>query len=361
MTETSTSAPSAEAVAERLLVSGLGFIDTVAVYLGDRLGWYRCLAAEGPATAADLAARTSTQPRYAREWLEQQAVSGWLEVTADPDPEQRRFALASATAEVLTDPGSLNYLAPLTRIFAAAAGVLPELLDAYRSGGGVSWERLGADAREGQAAMNRPWYEQLLAPALARCPEVHDPLAVPGAVIADIGCGAGWSTIALAQAYPEATVRGLDVDEPSIAMASENASQAGLSDRLTFSHVDAVSMPERAFDAVFAFECIHDMPRPVEVLRAARASLVEGGFVVVMDEAVANDFAPDGDEVERLMYGFSLLVCLPDGLSDRASVGTGTVMRRSTLERYAADAGFRSVKVMPTGEFGLWRFYLLQP
>ena len=351
----------ADAVAERLLTSTLGLVDTLAIYLGDRLGWYRSLADDGPATASELAARTQTQPRYAQEWLEQQAVAGWLAVTDDPDPHRRRFALDAPTAEVLTDPDSLNYLAPLPRLFAASAGALPELLTAYRDGGGVSWEQLGTDAREGQADMNRPWYEHQLAPALARAPEVHDLLGRDGATVADVGCGAGWSTIALARAYPSATVRGVDVDAPSIEMARVNAAGAGVGERVSFIHGDGAALAERSHDAVFAFECIHDMPRPVEVLAAAHRALTDDGVMVVMDEAVADDFAPDGDEVERLMYGFSLFVCLPDGLSSPDSVGTGTVMRRSTLEAYAHEAGFRSVEVLPTGEFGLWRFYLLRP
>jgi precorrin-6B methylase 2 len=351
----------ADAVAERLLTSTLGLVDTLAVYVGDRLGWYRSLAADGPATASELATRTRTNERYVREWLEQQAVAGWLEVTDGADPAARRFTLPRAAEEVLTDPDSLNYLAPLPRLFAASAGALPELLSAYRDGGGVSWAQLGTDAREGQADMNRPWYEHELASALARAPVVHDRLARDGTVIADVGCGAGWSTIALARAYPGATLRGLDVDGPSIAMARANAGEAGLGERVTFTHVDASTQPMRDHDAVFAFECIHDMPRPVEVLRAARESLRDDGFMVVMDEAVADEFAADGDELERLMYGFSLFICLPDGLSDPPSVGTGTVMRRSTLEAYATDAGFSSVEVLPTGEFGLWRFYLLRP
>ena len=351
----------AEAVAERLLTSTLGLVDSLAIYLGDRLGWYRSLAVDGPATARELAARTKTDPRYAREWLEQQAVAGWLGVSDDADPEQRRFTLDAATAEVLTDPGSLNYLAPLPRLFAASAGALPELLAAYRDGGGVSWERLGTDAREGQADMNRPWYERELAPALARAPAVHDRLARDGAVIADIGCGAGWSTIALARAYPAATLHGVDVDGPSVEMARANAVDAGLGGRVTFTHGDGAALADRGHDAVFAFECIHDMPRPVEVLRAARQSVADDGFMVVMDEAVADEFAPGGDDLERLMYGFSILVCLPDGLSTPGGIGTGTVMRRSTLQAYATEAGFGGVEVLPTGEFGLWRFYLLRP
>ena len=95
------------------------------------------------------------------------------------------------------------------------------------------------------------------------------------------------------------------------------------------------------------------------MLAAARASLAPGGFMVVMDEAVAEDFAPHGDELERVMYGFSLLVCLPDGMSAPGSVGTGTVMRPATLRRYAQEAGFTGFEVLPIEEFGFWRFYLL--
>ena len=107
---------------------------------------------------------------------------------------------------------------------------------------------------------------------------------------------------------------------------------------------DAASLPEGTVDVAFAFECVHDMARPVEVLGAARRALAPGGSLVVMDEAVADAFAPDGDELERMMYGFSLVVCLPDGLSSSPSVGTGTVMRPSVLRGYGEAAGFERLR-----------------
>src|SRR5690606_19897201 len=115
-----------------------------------------------------------------------------------------------------------------------------------------------------------------------------------------------------------------------------------------------------AFQAVFAFECIHDMPQPVEVLAAARRSLVPGGMVIVMDEAVADEFTAPGDDVERLMYGYSLTVCLPDGMSHRPSVGTGTVMRPATLRRYGQEAGLTRMDVLPIEDFSFFRFYRLR-
>jgi SAM-dependent methyltransferase len=356
-----------DALAQRMLDAALGAADLLAVYLGDRLGWYRSLADDGPATADELAERTGTHPRYAREWLEQQAVSGFLAVDEPgrqpgaADPGARRFRLTAPGAEVFTDPASLSYLAPLGRMLAASARHLPDLLEAYRDGGGVSWAELGVDARESQADLNRPWYQRELPRALGSVPDVHALLSRTGARVADVGCGAGWSSIAIATAYPGATVDGYDVDGPSVELARANAAEAGVADRVTFHHVDGEELPAGGFDVAFAFECLHDMPHPVAVLGAARRALADHGLMVVMDEAVADAFSAPGDELERLMYGFSLLVCLPDGMSHPDSAGTGTVMRASTLTRYAAEAGFRSVEKLPVEDFGFWRFYRLTP
>ena len=128
----------ADEVAERLFGSLLGTVEIMSVYLGDRLGWYRSLADDGPASPVELAQRTDTQVRYAREWLEQQAVAGLLSVESDGAPDDRRFTVPASTAEVMTDPTSLAYLAPLGRMFGAVGPVLPQLLEVYRHGGGVS-------------------------------------------------------------------------------------------------------------------------------------------------------------------------------------------------------------------------------
>ncbi|MCP2265612.1 class I SAM-dependent methyltransferase [Promicromonospora thailandica] len=362
-----TEAPSADAVAERLLGATLGAVDLLSVFLGDRLGWYRSLADDGPATAPQLAERTGTDARYAREWLEQQAVTGLLRLDTaldtaldtDGGPDARVFSIPPGTAEVLTDPHSLNLLAPVARMFGAVGAALPRLLDAYRTGGGVSWDDLGDDAREGQSDANRPWFEHRLADALAGVADLHDRLARAGARLLDVGSGGGWSSIALGRAYPGATVHGIDVDAPSVAMATGNARAAGVADRVTFSHGDAAALAEGPYDAAFAFECVHDMPRPVEVLAAVRRALAPGAPLVVMDEAVAETFAPDGDDVERLMYGYSLFVCLPDGRSTRPSAATGTVLRPSLLREYGAAAGFSELEVLPIEDFAFFRFYRL--
>ncbi|SEI84051.1 class I SAM-dependent methyltransferase [Demequina mangrovi] len=342
--------------AEHVLSAALGAMDTLAIHLGDRLGWYRALADQGPLSATALAERTGTDTRYAHEWLAHQAAAGM--VTADEHDGVRVFSLPDGAAEALTDGGSLAYVSPLARMLAAAASQMPALLDAYRTGGGVSWADLGDDARWAQADINRPWFETMLAPSVAAVPELHDVLGRPDARIADVACGAGWSAIALARAYPTARIIGIDVDEPSVARAREHVRAAGLEDRVEVVHADGESLGG-PFDAAFIFEALHDMPQPVAVLSAVREAVSPDGAVVVMDEAVADEPAEPGDLVERLMYGYSLLVCLPDSMSSTPTAATGTVMREPVLRGYATEAGFTDVSVLPIEDFAFFRFYRL--
>ena len=361
--------------ADRLMSATLGWFDIMAIHLGSQLGWYAELSRSDGVTASKLAARTDCDVRYAREWLEQQAASGVLRVDEASAPtasdtaegaahgasaagrvDARRFRLAPGVAEVLLDQSSLSYLEPLARMAAAVSGQLDGLLEAYRTGGGVSWEQLGKHAREAQADMNRPWFDQLPS-VVAGNDRLDEVLRRPQARIADLGSGGGWSSIALAKAYPQLRVVGFDIDEASVETARRNAVEAGVADRVEFLLSDAALVAAQGrFDAVFAFECLHDMPHPVAVLAAAREAVRDDGVVVIMDEATEEHFAPDASELERLLYGFSLFVCLPDGMSHRPSAATGTVMRPGTLRGYARAAGWSDVRVL-VPEFGLWRFY----
>jgi ubiquinone/menaquinone biosynthesis C-methylase UbiE len=347
---------SADALAERIFAAAIGSFEIAGVYLGDRLGWYRTLAGDGPATPDELAARTGTDARYAREWLEQQAAGGILAVDAE-----RRFSLPDAHAAVLAQPESISLMAPLARMVTAAMGQLPALVDAYRTGAGIGWEAYGADMREGQAAFNRPAITHLLGTEwLPGVPDLDERLrSDPPARIADVGCGEGWSSIAIARAYPKARVVGIDLDAPSIDAGREHAVAAGVSSRVELRHGDAAALEDGPYDAALIIEAVHDMSDPVPVLRAIRNALADGGSLIVADERVAETFAPPADDVERFMYGWSITTCLPDGRSRQPSVATGTVMRPDTLRRYAADAGFADVEILPI-ENDFFRFYRLR-
>lgn len=365
MVETGTSAPEkAEEFVGRLFEAALGTVDVLTLYIGDRLGLYTALRDGGPMTPAELAERCSINERYAREWLEQQAVSGILAVEDTSAPEDaRRYSLPKGHALVLTDPESRFSMAPVARAFVASAMALPKILDAFRTGGGVSWSDFGADAIEAQGDFNRPWLLSSFATEyLPLIPDVHKRLqADPPAQVADFACGVGWASIAIAREYPNAIVTGFDLDESSIEIARKNAETNGLTDRVAFEVRDiAETSLQGGYDLVVVIESIHDLSQPVEALTSIRRVLGPEGVAIVADEKTADTFTAPGDELERFFYGFSVLCCLPAGMSEQPSAGTGTVMRADTMRSYAVQAGFSDVDVLDIPH-DLLRFYRLTP
>jgi SAM-dependent methyltransferase len=347
---------SSQELVERIFSASVATMDVFGIYLGERLGLYRALSEHGPVSAAELAERSGIDARYAREWLEQQAVSGIVEYDGG------QFRLPVEHAAVLAEREDANYFAPIARMLVAAAGQLPALVSAFRSGEGIGWDGYGRDMVEGQSELNRPFFlHQLGNEILAAIPAVHDRLARPEVRVAEIGFGGGWASIAIARAYPGCAVDGFDPDALSVRLATENAEAAGLAGRITFHRMDGAEAAVRGktYDLVCAFECIHDMADPVSVLRSMRALAGQDGIVLVMDERVPDEFRGASDEVERFMYGWSVTTCLPNGLAESPSAATGTVLRKPILERYAREAGFGGVEVLDI-ENDFFRFYILR-
>ena len=350
-----------DALVERLSINAIGAFDLFSVYVGDVLGLYRALADAGPLTSSELADAAGIHERYAREWLEQQAASSLLEL--EPDGDERRFRLPEGHDAALLDPSSLNYIAPMARSVAGSLRPLDALLAAFRSGDGIPYAEYGNDLHEGQAGFTRPLFEHLLGKEwLPSVPEAHERLlADPPARVADVACGQGRSSIEIARAYSKVRVDGIDSDRASIDRARENLADSGVEDRVTFHERDAADAGLRGrYDLVTIFEALHDMSYPVEVLRATRGLLNDGGVVLIGDERTEDAYTAPASDTERLFYGFSVFHCLPVGMVGEGAAGTGTVMRADTVRRYADAAGFASCEVLPI-ENDFWRFYLLRP
>jgi hypothetical protein len=350
-----------DALTERLFAGTIGALELFSIYLGTELGLYQALAGHGPLSPAGLAERAGIAPRYAREWLEQQAVAGQLEVD-DPGAsgDERRFRLADEHARVLVDPDDPAHVAPFAHMLVGIGGVLTKVADAYRSGAGVPYHEYGAAFRHGQGHINRPAFRgELPTEWLAAMPDVVARLETARpARVADVGCGQGFSTIAVAQAYLDAHVDGLDADYASIADGRAHAHDAGLDGRVRFLCADASELADHgSYDLVLLLEALHDLSRPVDALRAARRALTPGGVVLVVDEKVAESFTAPGDEVERMMYGWSVTHCLPTQLAEQPSAALGTAMRSSTVRELVAEAGFDRVEVLPVDNdfFNLYR------
>lgn len=352
-----------EALVERIFQASIDTLEIAAIHVGDRLGFYRSLDVDGPATPAELAHTTGTAERYVREWLEQQAVAGFLTV-ADPEAASavRRYGLPAGHRAVFVEEDDVNHLSPLARLAVGVLRPLDAVLDAYRTGIGVSYEAYGEDTREGIAALNRPHFVNLLADWLASIPEVDARLrSQPPARVADLACGSAWSSMAIAHAYPDVVIDAIDVDPASIEDARANIDAADLAGRVRPAVHDASDpQPAGVYDLITIFEALHDMNHPVEALLAARHSLAEAGSVLIADERVAERFTAPGDEIERFNYGWSVLHCLPVAMLDEDSAGTGTAIRTDTVRAYATAAGFISVEELPI-EHDFWRFYHLRP
>src|SRR5262245_6795273 len=349
------------ALAERLFKNAVGALELYTIYLGDQLGLYRDLTERGWSTSSQLADRTSTNERYVREWLEHQATSGLLDVdNPGADAQRRRYRLPAAHIPVLADADDLRYQAYKGVDIVRAGRPLPELVHAFRTGDApprLPWEP------EGRAEFNRAIFLNLLGKQwLPAVPEVDRRLRdEPQARVADEGCGTGWSSIAMAQAYPKISVDGFDLDADAVALGRRHAADVGLADRVAFSVADAADPRlEGRYDLVTIFEALHDMPRPVDVLRAARRLLASGGSVVIADERVDDEFTAPGSDHDRYHYGWSVVTCLPSVMGDPQSAATGAVLRPSVVRRFATEAGFRAVQVLPI-DTEFWRFYRLLP
>jgi 2-polyprenyl-3-methyl-5-hydroxy-6-metoxy-1,4-benzoquinol methylase len=348
-----------EVLRERIFGGAVAALEIYTIYLGERLGLYRALADGGPASSAQLADRTGTAERYAREWLEQQAAGGLIDVD-DPqaEPLARRYRLPPEHIAVLADRDDVRYEAHTGVDIVRAGRRLAQLVEAFRVGDApppLVWEP------EGRADANRARFINLLGrewlPAIA---DIDARLrAEPPARVADVACGTGWSSIAMAHAYPNIRVDGVDLDHDAIAAARQNAERTGVADRVTFAVADAATLGQAGgYDLVTILEALHDMSRPIDALSAARHALADDGTLLVADGLVNEEFTAPASPRERTEYAWSVISCLPGAMADPQTAATGAVMRPLVLRKYALQAGFRDVQTLPI-DTDYWRFYRL--
>nr|MDQ3342902.1 class I SAM-dependent methyltransferase [Actinomycetota bacterium] len=348
-----------ETFADSLLGAALATAELTIAHLGRALGLYAALRGEADGlTPPEVASRCGVDERYAREWLEHQAVAGVV-IVDDPDSaaSERRYVLPEAHAIVILDEEHPAYVGALTDIPPVVARTLDQVTSAFRSGAGVPFAAYGL--HDMQAGFTRPMFAtSLVGEWLPALPEVHARLQAGEQLrLADFGCGEGWAAIYLAEAYPNVTVDGFDLDDASIATARKHAADRGVADRARF-EVRDITDPglDGAYDLAMACEVIHDLPDPVGALTTMRRVTGDAGAVLIIDEKAADTFTPDGDPIERLLYAFSILHCLPAGRDAVSSVCTGTVMRPDIFAGYATAAGFGTVEQLPV-EHPMFRFY----
>jgi SAM-dependent methyltransferase len=305
-----------------------------SVSLGDKLGLWQALAG-GPATPAELAARTGYDPRYLTDWLRAQYSSGYYVRDAEG-----RYALTSAQAAVLADPSAGTYLAGATTL----AGVLFRdgqlALEALRNGRGVAWHEHHPDLFSATDRLFRPGYAANLVSSWIPALEGVSGRLERGISVADVGCGFGASTILMARAYPNSTFVGYDYHQPSVDAARERAEAARVADRVRFEVAGAADYPGTGYGLVCVFDALHDMGDPVGAAGHIRRSLDPEGTFLLVEPMAAGEEAGSVDPVSRLFYSATLFVCTANARAQGGPQELGNQVPDETWRRLLADAGF---------------------
>jgi SAM-dependent methyltransferase len=321
----------------------------VMVSLGDRLGLYRSLAGAGPLTSAELAERAGCAERYVREWLGSQVAAAYI----DYDATAETYELPAEHAAVLADPDSPTLLTPAYNVPASMWIDEEQAASAFRTGEGVPWGAHDERLFCGVAAFFRNAYSGALVPQwLPALDGVVEHLE-RGAKVADIGCGHGHSTVLMAEAFPNSTFFGIDPHEASIAAAIDNAAEAGVSDRVSFSAGTAVDLPEHGFDLICFFDCLHDMGDPVGAARHARSALAEGGTVMLVEPCATDRVEDNKGPIGRLYYSASTTLCCAHALSEGGQHVLGAQAGEARLADVFTEAGFTHWRLAEQTPFNL--------
>jgi ubiquinone/menaquinone biosynthesis C-methylase UbiE len=318
------------------------------VVIGHRLGLYQALAAS-PASAAELAERTDTSPRYIAEWLRGQAAGGYVEY----DPETETYSMTEEQAFALANPEGGVYV---PGAFVLALGTLraePRITEAFRNGTGLGWHEHDEDVFVGCEQFFRPGYIANLVPSwIPALDGVSDKLRA-GANVADIGCGLGASTILLAQEYPNSQFTGTDYHGRSIDLARKRAGDAGVADRVSFEVASASSFSGSGYDLAATFDCLHDMGDPLAAARHIRQALKPDGTWLVVEPHAADDTAGNLNPVGRVYYNASTQLCVPNALSQPGGYALGAQAGEAAIRQVVTDAGFSSFRRAAETPFNL--------
>jgi DNA-binding SARP family transcriptional activator/SAM-dependent methyltransferase len=317
------------------------------VVIGDELGLYKALA-NSPATPQELAQRTGTIERYVREWLNNQAASGYVAY----DPKTTKYSLSEEQAMAFAQEGSPAFLPGAFQVIAACFAGGKKVAERFRTGGGVEWGDHDACLFAGTERFFRPGYAaHLVSEWLPALPGVVDKLNRGGAV-ADVGCGHGASTILMAQAFPKAKLFGFDLHEGSIAAARKRAQEAGVGERARFEVASASLFPGKGYDLVAHFDCLHDLGDPVGAARRVQETLAPDGSWMVV-EPFANDRPEQNhNPVGRVFYAASTMLCVPNSLASEGPA-LGAQAGEARLREVATAAGFKSFRRVAQTPFNL--------
>ncbi|MDB5081158.1 MAG: type 12 methyltransferase [Chloroflexi bacterium] len=314
-------------------------LSSALVLIGDKLGLYKAMADNGPLDSAGLARLTNTSERYIREWLVNQASTGYIEY----NPATGMYSLPPEQALALTGENSPYYVIGLIQVVTAIMKADTRITEAFRTGAGMGWGEHDHNLFEGTERLFRPGYiANLVQNWLPALDGVNDKLT-KGAMVADVGCGYGASTIIMAKAYPNSRFTGFDFHGPSIERARKAAEDAGLNGRVNFEVADSTSYPGQDYDLIAFFDCFHDLPDPVATARHTYQALSPRGTALVVEPMAGETVEANFNPVGSLFSAASTMCCTPNGLTGKGPA-LGAIVTEKQLSEIFKTAGFSSFR-----------------
>ncbi|WP_439486588.1 class I SAM-dependent methyltransferase [Blastomonas fulva] len=327
-----------------------GAFSVPTVRIGLRLGLFNSLHSEGPATSSALAKRLGLAERYVREWAMAQAANGYLKF----EPATEQFSLSPEQAMIFAVKDSPVYLEGAFDLAAAMIEGQHKVEEGFRTGDGVTWGDSAGCLFCAVGAFFRPGYVNSIAQAWLPALEGMVPRLEAGAKVADVGCGVGFSTLLMAEAFPNSRFFGYDFHQPSIEQANAHAAAHGVSERVRFATAMAKDIAETDFDLITMFDCLHDMGDPRGCAEHMRTLLKEDGAWMIV-EPIAGDSPADniGNPVSRLYYNASTMICVPTSLAQEVGEALGAQAGERKLTQVLTDAGFSQVRRATEGPFNM--------
>lgn len=332
-----------EAFIHKVLGDASATMTTVLACMGDRLGLFKDLAANGPATSAQLAQRTRTNERYVREWLGGMATAGYLEY----DPATSRFTLPAEHVAALAAEGGPFFFGGIYEMLPAQMSVYDRVVEAFQNGGGVKQANYPPGMWDGLERFTAGWFNNLLLQQwIPAMPAVEKKLKSGGRV-ADVGCGRGRALIKLAEAFPACQYVGYDAYQPTVEEASKRAKEAGVQDRVTFRYADvSKGLPEQ-FDLITTFDVVHDAVDPIGLLRSIRQALNPNGVYVCLDINCSDKLEENVGPLGAMFHGVSVMYCMTTSLA-WSGAGLGTMgFHEKKVQELCAEAGFHTIRRVP--------------
>lgn len=329
--------------AEKVNQDAAGAMTAGMAYIGTKMGLFRAMAGKGPLDPATVAKLSGLQPRYVEEWLKGMTTAGYL----DYDPPAATFQLSDEHAYLLASEGSDHFMGGLFLMAPVLLGAAPKVAEAFKTGGGVTLDDLGPDGIDALDWLNCGQYEhRFTSHWLTAVPGVTERLAAGGRIL-DVGCGTGRVAIAMAKAFPAATVVGLDPNPVSISKAQAAATGENFAGRLQFVAQTTGSLdPQGGFDLITACDCIHDFAQPQETLSEIRNLLKPGGTLFALEPKAADRLEDNAHALGTVFYGFSIFHCMTQSLA-HGGAGLGTCLGPVRTIELLREAGFSQVELIP--------------